>query len=85
MLYRYVRHPLYVGWFFAFWATPTMTVAHLVFAAMCTVYILFAIQLEEHDLIVAHPEYAEYRQRVPMLIPFLRMRVRTPCVVMKSP
>jgi len=71
-LYRQVRHPLYIGWFTIVWATPTMTVAHLVFAAMCTAYILFAIQLEEHDLIAAHPEYAEYRRRVPMLIPFRR-------------
>jgi protein-S-isoprenylcysteine O-methyltransferase Ste14 len=43
---------------------------------MCTLYILFAIQLEEHDLIVAHPEYAEYRRRVPMLIPLLHRRSR---------
>jgi protein-S-isoprenylcysteine O-methyltransferase Ste14 len=75
-LYRQVRHPLYIGWFTIVWATPTMTVAHLVFAAMCTAYILFGIQLEEHDLIVAHPEYAEYRRRVPMLIPSLRRRSR---------
>jgi len=67
--YRLVRHPLYVGWFFAFWATPTMTVAHLVFAVMTTAYILVAIQLEERDLVAAHPEYASYRARVPMLIP----------------
>jgi methanethiol S-methyltransferase len=75
-LYRQVRHPLYVGWFTIVWATPTMTVAHLVFAGMCTLYILFAIQLEEHDLVVAHPEYAEYRRRVPMLIPLLRRQPR---------
>jgi methanethiol S-methyltransferase len=68
-LYRVVRHPLYVGWLFAFWATPTMTVAHLVFAVMTTAYILIAIQLEERDLIAAHPEYVSYRARVPMLIP----------------
>ena len=80
-LYRQVRHPLYIGWFTVVWATPTMTVAHLVFAAMCTAYILFAIQLEEHDLIEAHPEYAEYRRRVPMLIPWLRKRPRNPGVV----
>ena len=67
--YRLVRHPLYVGWFFAFWATPTMTVAHLVFALMTTAYILVAIQFEERDLVAAHPEYESYRARVPMLIP----------------
>jgi len=70
--YRLVRHPLYVGWFFAFWATPTMTVTHLVFALVTTAYILFAIQLEERDLMRVHPEYAEYRRRVPMLVPRLR-------------
>jgi protein-S-isoprenylcysteine O-methyltransferase Ste14 len=74
VLYRMVRHPLYVGWFFAFWCTPTMTVKHLLFAVMTTAYILVAIQLEERDLMTEHPEYAQYRKRVPMLIPFLRRR-----------
>ena len=74
VLYRYVRHPLYVGWFFAFWATPTMTVAHLVFAVATTAYILIAIQLEERDLMAEHPEYAQYRKRVPMLVPFTKRR-----------
>jgi protein-S-isoprenylcysteine O-methyltransferase Ste14 len=72
--YRYVRHPLYVGWFFAFWATPpTMTVSHLVFAVMTTACILVAIRLEERDL-VAHlgQAYRDYRQRVPMVVPFTR-------------
>lgn len=78
VLYRLVRHPLYVGWFFAFWCTPTMTVTHLVFAVMTTAYILIAIRLEERDLLAAHPEYAHYRKQVPMLIPRLRRRASTP-------
>jgi protein-S-isoprenylcysteine O-methyltransferase Ste14 len=76
VLYKLVRHPLYVGWFFAFWCAPTMTAAHLLFAILTTTYILIAIQLEERDLTRAHPEYATYRERVPMLVPFLRKRSR---------
>jgi len=74
-LYRIVRHPLYVGWFFAFWSTPTMTVTHLFFATMTAGYILIAIQLEERDLMEQHPEYASYRTQVPMLVPGLPKRV----------
>jgi len=69
-LYRFVRHPLYVGWFFSFWATPTMTAAHLVFALTTTAYILMAIQWEERDLLDEHGKvYENYRRSVPMLIP----------------
>ena len=67
--YQVVRHPLYVGWILTFWATPVMTASHLVFAAATTAYILIAIRYEERDLIDMHPEYREYRQKVPMLLP----------------
>ena len=74
-LYKYVRHPLYVGWLFTFWATPTMTAAHLVFALATTTYILIAIQLEERDLIDIHGNaYSNYRKNVPMLIPVMRKK-----------
>ncbi|MDT8429688.1 MAG: isoprenylcysteine carboxylmethyltransferase family protein [Pseudomonadales bacterium] len=70
-LYKAIRHPLYVGWFFAFWATPTMSAAHLLFAIMSTVYILIAVRLEEKDLVEFLPEYTDYRSRVPMFLPRL--------------
>jgi protein-S-isoprenylcysteine O-methyltransferase Ste14 len=67
--YRYVRHPLYVGWLLVFWSAPVMTSAHLVFAIATTAYILIAIQFEERDLVRFHREYADYRRQVPMLLP----------------
>jgi len=68
-LYRYVRHPLYVGLILGFWAAPVMTGTHLFFAIATTVYILIGIQFEEHDLKNALPEYEDYQDRVPMLVP----------------
>jgi methanethiol S-methyltransferase len=68
--YRMVRHPLYLGWLFAFWATPTMTVGHALFAAVLTVYMFIAIPMEERDLVKVYgSQYEEYRRRVPALIP----------------
>jgi protein-S-isoprenylcysteine O-methyltransferase Ste14 len=84
-LYRLVRHPLYVGWLFIFWATPTMTLSHLVFAIATTVYILLGIQLEERDLIAHHGKsYQDYRDRVPMLIPFTGRASAKPEVTLRA-
>ena len=71
-LYKLVRHPLYIGWLTIFWAAPTMTVAHLIFALATTAYILIAIRWEERDLVSAFGNvYEDYRARTPMLIPRL--------------
>jgi len=68
--YRVIRHPLYLGFILAFWAAPTMTVAHLVFTLATTIYIVLAIQFEENDLAHEHgAAYLEYRRQVPMLLP----------------
>ena len=68
--YKYVRHPIMAGFLIAFWATPDMTAGHLLFAGVCTAYILVALQLEERDL-VRHlgDTYTEYKRRVYGLVP----------------
>jgi len=71
LLYKRVRHPLYIGWAIAFWATPTMTAGHLLFAVVLTVYMGLAAQVEERDLVAYFGRaYEEYRRRVPMFVPW---------------
>jgi protein-S-isoprenylcysteine O-methyltransferase Ste14 len=75
LLYNRVRHPLYVGWTLAFWATPTMTLGHLLFAGSLTLYMAAAAVVEERDLVNYFGEaYRAYRRRVPMFIPRLSLQ-----------
>jgi protein-S-isoprenylcysteine O-methyltransferase Ste14 len=79
-LYRSIRHPLYVGWALAFWATPTMSLGHLLFASALTLYMALAVRFEERDLVRHFGQvYEDYRARVPMFVP--RISARSRCAV----
>jgi protein-S-isoprenylcysteine O-methyltransferase Ste14 len=74
-LYKYVRHPIMLGYVIAFWSTPHMTVGHLIFTVTMTVYILIGVRLEERDLLSVHgAAYEKYQQQVSMLLPVPKIK-----------
>lgn len=77
-LYRVIRHPICVGWLGVIWFTPTMTITHLVFAAGITLYIFLGVHFEERDLIKNHPEYRQYKAKVPALMPSFKRHLKSP-------
>ncbi len=78
-LYRFIRHPLYLGWLIAFWVTPQMTQGHLFFSILSSAYIFVAIPFEERDLMqILGDDYRRYRESTSMIIPLPEPRRRTP-------
>jgi methanethiol S-methyltransferase len=74
-VYKLLRHPLMLGFIIAFWSAPTMTLGHLFFALVTTVYILIAIRIEEHDLVAVHgARYEQYQKQVSMILPIPKIR-----------
>lgn len=85
LLYRWIRHPLYLGWFMTFWIAPVMSAGHFLFALVMTSYVLIAIPLEESDLLRALGEpYRRWRERTPMFVPRLGASVRPPARTAES-
>jgi protein-S-isoprenylcysteine O-methyltransferase Ste14 len=74
--YRVIRHPIYLGWLVVFWATPVMTICHLMLSAALTAYMAVGICLEERDLVREHPDYAQYQRKVPALFPSFRRHLK---------
>jgi len=81
LLYRFVRHPLYIGWIVSFWATPSMSAGHFLFALVMTAYILIAIPMEERDLEALHGEpYRRWRESTPAFVPRIGSAAAPPSV-----
>ncbi len=75
LLYKVVRHPLYLGWLLAFWCAPVMSQGHLFLAGIWTIYIFIAISYEEKDLLAFYgKKYADYRAKTPMIFPFIKFK-----------
>jgi protein-S-isoprenylcysteine O-methyltransferase Ste14 len=85
LLYKWIRHPLYIGWFMTFWITPAMSAGHLLFSLVMTSYVLIAIPLEERDLLSALGEpYRRWRERTPLFVPRVGATASRPARTVES-